>query len=117
MRNRSSFVKKFLFVFTTNLLLLLSAGRAQTAAPQNVAPPAAPNHLTIEQVFAEGGVTGRAPETIKWSPDGTKVSFVQRDDAGEHGELWYVDATTGEKKYIPAKTNHSHLTQPLPNTM
>src|SRR5437660_11290425 len=58
MRNRSTFVKKLLLVFTINLLVLLSAGRAQTAAPQT----AAPKQLTIEQIFAEGGVTGRAPE-------------------------------------------------------
>jgi hypothetical protein len=43
--------------------------------------------LTIEAIFAEGGLTGRPPETTKWSPDCTKVSFVQRDDSGEHGEL------------------------------
>jgi hypothetical protein len=60
----------------------------------------APKELTIEAIFAEGGLTGRAPETIKWSPDGTKVSFVQRDDSGDHGELWYVDTTTGEKKVL-----------------
>ena len=103
MMNRSAFVKKCLFVFTINLLVLLSAGRAQTAAPKQ---------LTIEQIFAEGGVTGRAPETIKWSPDGAKVSFVQRDDAGEHGELWYVDATTGEKKILASETKLSQLAPP-----
>jgi dipeptidyl-peptidase-4 len=103
MLNRSAFVKKLLFVFTTNLLVLLSAGRAQTAAPKQ---------LTIEQIFAEGGVTGRAPETIKWSPDCTKVSFVQRDDAGEHGELWYVDATTGEKKILVSEIKLSQLAPP-----
>src|ERR1700720_1282916 len=112
MRNRSTFVKNFLFVFPPHLLLLLSAGHAQTAAPQNVAPPAAPNHLTIEQIFAEGGINGRAPETIKWSPDGTKVSFVQRDDSGEHGELWYVDAITGEKKILASEAKLSQLAPP-----
>src|SRR5438445_13259556 len=54
--------------------------------------------LTIEAIFAEGGVTGRAPETVQWSPDGTKVSFVQRDDSGEHGALYYVDVTGGAAK-------------------
>jgi dipeptidyl-peptidase-4 len=88
MLNRSAFVKKLLFVVTVKLALLLSATNAQTAPAKQ---------LTIEQIFAEGGVTGRAPETIKWSPDGTKVSFVQRDDSGDHGELWYVDVATGEK--------------------
>ena len=86
--------------------LSFPSGLAQTAAP------AAPKQLTIEQIFAEGGVTGRAPETIKWSPDGTKVSFVQRDDAGEHGELWYVDAATGEKKILVSEAKLSQLAPP-----
>ena len=102
MRNRIRFVE-IVFVLALNFLLLLSAGHAQTAAPKQ---------LTIEQIFAEGGVTGRAPETIKWSPDGTRVSFVQRDDAGEHGELWYVDAATGEKKILASETKLSRLAPP-----
>jgi dipeptidyl-peptidase-4 len=96
-------VKKNFFVLIFNLLLL-SAGRAQ-----NAAPPVAPKQLTIEQIFAEGGVTGLAPEAIQWSPDGTKVSFVQRDDDGERGELWYVDAVTGEKKILASETKLSQL--------
>ncbi|HVI10120.1 MAG TPA: DPP IV N-terminal domain-containing protein [Candidatus Binatia bacterium] len=56
--------------------------------------------LTIEAMFAPGGLGGRGPENTTWSPDGAKLSFVQRDDAGEHGELWYVDAATGEKKVL-----------------
>jgi dipeptidyl-peptidase-4 len=112
MRNRSTFVKK-LFVTLAINLLALSAGRAQTTAPQTAAPQtAAPKQLTIEQIFTEGGITGRAPETIKWSPDGTKVSFVQRDDTGEHGELWYVDATTGEKKILVSEIKLSQLAPP-----
>jgi dipeptidyl-peptidase 4 len=95
-------VKKILFVLTINLLLL-SGGQAQTTAPKR---------LTIEQIFAEGGITGRAPETIKWSPDGTKVSFVQRDDSGEHGELWYVDAVTGERKILASEVKLSQLAPP-----
>src|ERR1700757_1747270 len=46
---------------------------------------------SIPEIFAAGGVTGRAPETVKWSPDGTHVSYVLRDDSGEHGQLYYVD--------------------------
>ena len=96
-------MKKSCFVFLINLLLL-SAGRAQTPAPKQ---------LTIERIFAEGGITGRAPETIKWSPDGTKVSFVQRDDDGEHGELWYADALTGEKKILVSEVKLSQLAPPV----
>jgi dipeptidyl-peptidase 4 len=56
--------------------------------------------LTIEAIYAPGGLEGRSPENFEWSPDGTKLSFVQRDDEGEHGELWYVDAASGEKKVL-----------------
>ncbi|MGD0989123.1 MAG: alpha/beta fold hydrolase [Candidatus Sulfotelmatobacter sp.] len=56
--------------------------------------------LTIEAIYAPGGLGGRAPDTFEWSPDGTKLSFVQRDDEGEHGELWCVDAATGERKVL-----------------
>jgi dipeptidyl-peptidase-4 len=101
-------MKRLFFFVAINLLVLLSAGLAQTAAPQT----AAPKQLTIEQIFAEGGITGRAPETIQWSPDGSKVSFVQRDDAGEHGELWYVDAATGERKVLASETKLSQLAPP-----
>ncbi len=87
------------------LFIPLFALFAQTAAP--------PKELTIEAIFAEGGLTGRAPETIKWSPDGTKVSFVQRDDSGDHGELWYVDTTTGEKKVLVSEIKLAQLSPPL----
>ena len=56
--------------------------------------------LTIESLFQPGGLSGRGAETSEWSPDGTRLSFVQRDDKGEKGELWYVDAATGEKKVL-----------------
>ena len=56
--------------------------------------------LTIETMYQPGGLAGRGPETVEWSPDGTRLTFVQRDEKGEKGELWYVDAATGEKKVL-----------------
>jgi len=91
--------------------LLLVVVLAISAAGQQAASP--PQQLTIENIFAEGGLTGRAPETVKWSPDGTKVSFVQRDDSGEHGALWYVDATTGQKAVLVAEEKLATLAPPI----
>ena len=68
--------------------------------------------LTIENIFAEGGITGRGPETVQWSPDNSKVSFVQRDDAGDHGELWYLDVVTGEKKVLVSEAKLAGLAPP-----
>ncbi|HET7208642.1 MAG TPA: DPP IV N-terminal domain-containing protein [Terriglobales bacterium] len=65
--------------------------------------------LTIEAIVAPGGLTGRGPESLKWSPDGTKLSWVQRDDSGEHGELWYIDPATGEKKVLVSEAKLATL--------
>jgi dipeptidyl-peptidase 4 len=72
-------------------------------------PQSSRKPLSIEAISADGGITGRSPETIKWSPDSTKFSFVQRDDSGEHGQLWYVDAATGEKKILVSETKLASL--------
>jgi dipeptidyl-peptidase-4 len=91
-----------LILFT---LLAVQIGFTQSSAPAS--GPVKP--LTIESIFAEGGITGRAPEAVQWSPDGKKLAFVQRDDAGEHGELWYVDAATGEKKVLVSEAKLAGL--------
>ena len=91
MKRRVSFVACFaLMCFLFNLLFSASA-LAQTA-PTKL--------LTIETMYQPGGLAGRGPEFMQWSPDGTRLSFVQRDDKGEKGELWYMDAVTGEKKVL-----------------
>jgi len=86
-------VKKIIFaaLAVVGCSLLSPVLRGQTAS---IKP------LTIEAIFAPGGLAGREPENTEWSPDGSKFSFVQRDDEGEHGELRYVDAATGEKKVL-----------------
>ncbi len=81
--------------------------QVSTPASQGTKP------LTIESIFAEGGLTGRGPENIVWSPDGTKVSFVQRDAAGDHGELWYVDAASGDKRVLVSESKLATLAPPI----
>jgi dipeptidyl-peptidase 4 len=88
-------VKKLILSSVPVLILLTSL-----LAPLWAQSPSPVKPLTIEAIFAPGGLTGRGPENMEWSPDGTKFSYVQRDDEGEHGELWYVDAATGEKKIL-----------------
>jgi dipeptidyl-peptidase 4 len=81
---------------------------------QSTAPASADKKpLTIEAIFAEGGVTGRAPETLEWSPDNSKLSYVQRDDSGEHGALWFVDPATGEKHLLVSESKLTSLSPPI----
>jgi dipeptidyl-peptidase 4 len=66
----------------------------------------------IPEIFAPGGVTGREPETVKWSPDGTRVSYVLRDDSGEHGQLHYIDVANGKPAVLVATEKLASLSPP-----
>jgi dipeptidyl-peptidase-4 len=85
------------FVSCFALLALIPGVVSSTPAKAQTAPT---KPLTIETLYQPGGLAGRGPETVEWSPDGTKLTFVQRDGKGEKGELWYVDTSTGEKKVL-----------------
>jgi dipeptidyl-peptidase-4 len=71
-----------------------------------------PRLPSIPEIFAPGGVTGRQPETVKWSPDGTHASYVLRDDSGEHGQLYYIDVTTGKPAVLVASEKLASLVPP-----
>ena len=94
-------------VFALSATLLIAQANPSVA-------PAAPGQkeLTIEEIFKPGGILGRGPEDVKWSPDGTKVSFVQRDDSGERGELYYVDVSTGKSAVLVASSKLAALAPP-----
>jgi dipeptidyl-peptidase 4 len=70
------------------------------------------NVPSIPEIFSPAGVTGRPPENVKWSPDGTRVSYVLRDDSGEHGQLYYVDVTTGKPAVLVASEKLATLVPP-----
>jgi dipeptidyl-peptidase 4 len=85
-------------------LLLFCTFLSAQSAPN---PPQ--KKLTIEAFTAPGGLTGRGPENIQWSPDSKTLSFVQRDDSGEHGALYAIDPATGEKKVLVSEAKLATL--------
>jgi len=91
-------VKRQISLLSCFALLALIPGVVTSTTAKAQTAPTKP--LTIETLYQPGGLAGRAPETVEWSPDGTKLTFVQRDGKGEKGELWYVDISTGEKKVL-----------------
>ncbi|MGB8886940.1 MAG: alpha/beta fold hydrolase [Candidatus Korobacteraceae bacterium] len=84
---------------------------AQANTPSAPAPPGQ-KQLTIEDIFKPGSILGRGPENVQWSPDGAKVSFVQRDDSGQQGELYYVDVATGKTAVLVASGKLASLAPP-----
>ena len=85
--------------------LLLSLASFAQSAPEKPRT----KEITIDAIVAPGGLTGRAPENVQWSPDSAQLSFVQRDDTGEHGELWSINPATGEKKVLVSEAKLSSL--------
>jgi dipeptidyl-peptidase-4 len=93
-------------------LFLLASPELTHAQTASAPPPEGGQQLTIEAIFADGGLLGRAPEVVLWSPDGSKVSYVQRDDSGEHGTLYYLDLATGKPAVLVSSEKLSSLAPP-----
>jgi dipeptidyl-peptidase 4 len=90
------------------LITSFSSAQQSSSNPQSQQT----KELTLAAIFAEGGLTGRAPETIRWSPDGKRVSYVLRDNAGERGELYHVDLESGRRAVLVASEKLSVLVPP-----
>ncbi len=91
-------------------VLCLLAGTVLAQQPPDA--PTAPK-LTVKAIFAPGGLTGPVPENVRFSPDGTKVSYLLRDDTGQRGELWYVDIASGKKAVLVAEGKLASLAPPF----
>ena len=74
--------------------------------------------LTIQSIYAPNGITGRAPDTIEWSPDGKKVSYILHQEtsgnAQENGkaDLYYIDVATGKPAVLVASDRIAAMTPP-----
>ncbi|HET7873666.1 MAG TPA: DPP IV N-terminal domain-containing protein [Terriglobales bacterium] len=84
------------------LTCLLLALLAISAAPAQ--------ELTIASIYAPNGITGRAPDTVKWSPDGKKVSYILHPETGEKADLYYIDVATGKPAVLVASEKIAALT-------
>jgi dipeptidyl-peptidase-4 len=73
--------------------------------------PASPAQLTIDDI-AQGGFTGEPPRFLEWSPDGSKLTYIQRGEEDESGELWQLDAETGQKSVLVNATKLASLAPP-----
>ncbi|MFQ5778082.1 MAG: TolB family protein [Terriglobia bacterium] len=66
--------------------------------------------LRLEEIFAEGGLTGRMPTQLRWSPDGRRLTYIVRK--GERRDLWVMEAASGEKRVL---VSHEQLTSLAPS--
>jgi len=70
------------------------AATAQGGAQQGA--PADPADLTIERVFASPSLSGPTPQSLKFSPDGSRVTFLRaKEDDRTVLDLWAMDVADG----------------------
>ncbi len=57
--------------------------------------------LTIERLFASPSLSGPTPSGVKYSPDGTRVTFLKaREDDGSRYDLWQFDVASGAQSML-----------------
>jgi dipeptidyl-peptidase-4 len=106
---RIIFRTTFVFVFSTVFLL---AQPAPLPSQPVQGSESSAQELTIARIFA-GGLLGTAPETIKWSPDGNKVSYILHNEQGENAQLYYIDVATGKPAVLVASEKLAALAPPV----
>lgn len=81
-------------------LLLASPAIAQTGQDTM-----ASKELTIERLYASPSLSGPAPTGVKYSPDGSRVTFLKaREDDSSRYDLWQFDVETGEQSMLVDST-------------
>ncbi|HEX5434013.1 MAG TPA: alpha/beta fold hydrolase [Candidatus Angelobacter sp.] len=74
--------------------------------------------LTVESIYAPNGITGRSPDTVNWSPDGKKVSYIVHEETSGKpqgngkADLYYIDVATGKPAVLVASDKIAAMTPP-----
>lgn len=58
-------------------------------------------NLTIERLFADPSLSGSSPRALRYSPDGSRVTFLKgRDDDYDRYDLWEYHLDDGESRLL-----------------
>ena len=95
-------VKKALIALACSLALPLNANAL--AIDENIkTTPVATNteKLTIERIYSSPSLNGQTPKSLKFSPDGTRVTYLQGKAEDLHRyDLWEYNLTSKENKLL-----------------
>jgi dipeptidyl-peptidase 4 len=61
---------------------------------------AATRPLSIDSILSPKGLVGRTIENTKWSPDGRRFGWIEREEAASAGDLRVIDVATGERSVL-----------------
>jgi dipeptidyl-peptidase-4 len=93
-------VKKALIALACALALPLNAN----AIDESIKAPAVTTtteQLTIERIYSSPSLNGQTPKSLKFSPDGTRVTYLQgKSDDLHRYDLWEYNLATKENKLL-----------------
>lgn len=90
-------------VFFTLACSIAIAGQTRSSGAQ----------LTVERIYGAPSLSGELTEGVQWSPDSTRVSFIQTDSGdSSQNELWVMNAATGQKTVLLKATQLDRFLQP-----
>ncbi|MGH9533516.1 MAG: DPP IV N-terminal domain-containing protein [Terriglobales bacterium] len=92
---------------------LAAAALAFAAAPKPQATSRGPAQLTVREIYARPGLTGYAPASIEWSPDGRHLSYLLRSPGHPLANLYLVNTATGQKSLLIAGHTLAGAAEPL----
>lgn len=92
---------KTLFLPAAALLLFACAAPLAQTSPETTSAMVEQKPLTLERLFASPSLSGPTPSGVKYSPDGSRVTFLKaREDEGNRFDLWQFDVATGEQSML-----------------
>ena len=97
-------IKKALIALVCSLALPLSANeKNESVADKNMQTPTAASteQLTIERIYSSPSLNGQTPKSLKFSPDGTRVTYLQGKAEDLHRyDLWEYNLTSKKNKLL-----------------
>jgi dipeptidyl-peptidase-4 len=75
----------------------------------------AKKQYTVEAIYATSATSGRPPAGLQWSPDGSKLTYIQHGASGEQESLYYFDPASGQSAQLIAADKLAALTPPTSN--
>lgn len=85
------------------------------AMAQQAAQQAAKRQYTVEAIYEPSALSGRPPAAVQWSPDGSKLTYIQPPASGEQESLYYFDPASGKSAQLIAADKLAALTPSTSN--
>jgi dipeptidyl-peptidase-4 len=80
---------------------LLTSQQVFSGEPMKVKSEKTNNQLTIERIFSSPSLDGQTPKSLKFSPDGSRVTYLQgKSDNLNQYDLWEYNLQSKENKVL-----------------